>query len=132
MSIINLNRDYHSHSLNYSDGLNTIDEMVRFAGELGLEELALTDHSQAALDQHRLVKKNFRKSIDRWKNVHNSVSVRFGVEADLLNEGGEICAHIQGLESDFLVLSAHSDVYRGNRSKVTEGYIRAKKSLSNP
>ena len=33
--IINLdNRDYHMHSMNFSDGFNTVDEMVKFAGEI--------------------------------------------------------------------------------------------------
>ena len=37
MEIINPgNEDYHIHSINFSDGLNTIDEIVKFAGEIGL------------------------------------------------------------------------------------------------
>ena len=34
MKIINLGaEDYHMHSLNYSDGMNTVDEIVKSAGD---------------------------------------------------------------------------------------------------
>lgn len=49
--IINLdNRDYHMHSMNYSDWLNTIEEIVKYAWEIWLTEIAITDHSDSAMD----------------------------------------------------------------------------------
>lgn len=118
--------DYHVHSLNFSDGMDTIDGIVRFAGEIGLTRIAITDHCQATLDYHHLAKKTFRGLINRWKNPYvNGVEVIFGVEADLLNEQGEICDQIQGIPSDWLILSAHKITYAGDPTKVTEGYIKA-------
>ncbi len=117
MQIINPGQtgDYHMHSLNYSDGLNTIDELVHWAEVFGLQEIAITDHSQATIERHGLARKGFRKIVQtehRWQNVHdNGVNVIFGVEGDILNADGDICDQIQGVEGNFLVLSLHKDVY---------------------
>lgn len=46
--IINFDaRDFHMHTSSFSDGLNTIDELVGFATKLGFEEICITDHSDA-------------------------------------------------------------------------------------
>jgi hypothetical protein len=35
MKVLNtIHEDYHIHSLNYSDGMNTIDEIVQYAGKI--------------------------------------------------------------------------------------------------
>src|SRR3989344_6187484 len=102
MQIINPGpEDYHIHSINYSDGLMTIEEIVQYAG------------------------KTYRSLIRRWKNVHNEVQVSFGIEGDLLNEDGEICDHIQGKKSDFLILSAHKSVYQSNPNTINQAYLKA-------
>lgn len=126
MKILNSEKeDYHVHSLNFSDGMNTIDELVRFAGRIGMKKLVIADHSQAALDALGWSKKNPREVLNRWKNIHNEVEVLFGVEADLLNEQGDICAHIQGIQGDFTILSYHPKIYAGDKQQLTEGYLRA-------
>lgn len=126
MRIVNTpHEDFHVHSLNYSDGMETIDGIVKYAGQIGMTRIAITDHCQATLDHHRIARKGFREIIDRWKNVHNLMGVIFGIEADLLNEQGDICDQIQGVPSDWLILSAHKVTYYGNPQKVTEGYLRA-------
>ena len=45
-----IHEDYHVHSLNYSDGMNTIDEIVQYAGKIGMKKIVITDHSQALID----------------------------------------------------------------------------------
>lgn len=117
--------DYHLHSSTFSDGLADIETIVEFAGKIGLKKIAITDHSQAVIDKYGLAKKAFRSTLKRWKNVHNPVEVTFGVEGDLLNENGDICAHIQGIESDFLILSAHQNIYQGEPGKINEAYLQA-------
>lgn len=117
--------DYHIHSATFSDGLNTIDELVHWAGIFGLKKIAITDHSQASLDRGVFGQKAFRDTIKKWKNVHNSVEVIFGVEGDLLNEDGDICCDIHGVTSDFLILSAHREIYEGNPRRITEAYLKA-------
>ena len=124
MKLINPKSDLHAHSLQFSDGLNTIDELVWMAGKLGLKKLAIADHSDARpmpLIAYRIV------ALTRYKNVINDAEVVFGVEADLLNEDGDICSTIQKIESDFVVLSAHPDTYKGNPERITGAWLAAMK-----
>lgn len=129
MKIINagLTGDYHIHTSTISDGLNSLDEMVVQAGKLKLKEIAVTDHSQAYMHSHGM-KINTHYNIlssGRWKNIHNTVNVIFGVEADLLNERGDMCDDIQGICPEFVILSTHKNVYRGDLEKIKKGYLAA-------
>ena len=121
MEIVNPDADLHTHSLQFSDGLNTIDELVQMAGRLGLKKLAITDHSDART--YPLVA--FRVLIDRYQNVLNDVEVILGVEGDLLNDEGDICTTIQKQDSEFAILSAHRDNFKGDHKNVTAAYIKA-------
>jgi histidinol phosphatase-like PHP family hydrolase len=121
MKIVNQESDLHTHSLQFSDGLNTIDELVRMAGELGLKKLAITDHS----DARTFPPVAYRVLLSRYGNVLNDVEVIFGVEADLLNDDGDICTTIQKQESEFLLLSAHPDTFKGNPKLITEAWLNA-------
>lgn len=126
MKIINLGpEDYHIHSINFSDGFNTIDEIVVYAGEIGLSRIAITDHNQVCLDRLGFKKETSRSITKRWENVHNNVKVSFGVEGDLLNEEGDICDHIQGMAPKLVILSAHPDIYQSPNDTITKGYINA-------
>ncbi len=119
--------DYHLHSATLSDGMNTLDEIVIQAGSLNYLEIAVTDHNQAYMDGHGF-KIHTHYSIihaGRWQNIHNPVRVIFGVEADLLNEDGDICRHIQGYEPEFVILSAHAKIYAGRLEAVKTAYLKA-------
>lgn len=118
------------HTSSFSDWMSSWDELVQFAGKLWLEEIAITDHSQAEIDIFRekyglYVWTTARRSVKRWKNVHNSVKVLVGVEWDLLDEDGTCCFHIQGKEGEFLLLSAHKDTYTWDPQLVTRATIKA-------
>jgi histidinol phosphatase-like PHP family hydrolase len=64
--------------------------------------------------------------LDRWKNIHNNVEVKFGIEADLLNESGDVCMDIQGIISETIILSSHPDpIYSGDPNKINLGYFNA-------
>jgi len=129
MKIINdaTSGDYHIHSSTISDGMNSIDEIVIQAGKLNYQEIAITDHNQEYLDSYNFNSNTHYSIISsgRWKNIHNNVHVIFGVEADLLNENGDICNHIQNIFPEFIVLSAHQKIYSGNASLIKNGYLNA-------
>ena len=122
------------HSSNFSDWLHTIDEIVQFAWKMWLQEIAITDHSQAALDLFA-EKKHFyrwwsRNIIKHWRNMHNDVKVMFWVEWDLLDEDWNCCFHIQDVEPDFCILSAHRGVYSWDPTTVTDATIKAMKKYN--
>lgn len=127
MKIVNSGQeDYHIHSLNFSDGVATINEIVQAAGIFGLTKIAITDHSQASINKHDWPSKKYSRSIiKRWANIYNDVEVIFGVEGDIINDEGFICDHIDGAKGDFLVLSAHDDVYNGDQKKINQAYRNA-------
>jgi len=123
------------HSVTFSDGLSTIDDIVRFAWDIWLKEIAITDHSDAALKSFEencwFYPSAARYSLVRWSNVWNDVNVIFWVEWDLLDEEWNICSTVQWIESDFMILSAHKDVYNGDPSTITDATIRAIKKHHN-
>lgn len=128
--IVNLdNRDYHMHSMNFSDGFNTVDEIVKFAWEIWMTEIAITDHSDKAMEflrsKYFLMPNSMRSMAKKWRNVHNDVNVIFWVEADILDEDWNICDTIVWKESDFIILSAHSDVYSSSKETVNKAYENA-------
>ena len=128
--IINLDdRDYHMHTSTFSDWLSTIDEVVKFAWDIWLTEIAITDHSQASLEVFKNKFKIFtswaRWSVKRRENVYNDVKVIIWVEWDLLNEDWDFCSDIQWIESDFTILSAHKNVYTWDPKNITNAHINA-------
>lgn len=126
MKIVNLGQeDYHMHSFNFSDWMNTVDEIVQHANKIWLKKIAITDHSQVVADTHQWLNKWRRRIIERWQNVHNDVEVIFGVEWDLLNEAGDVCLDIQWKIPEFVLLSAHSGMYQWNPENITQAYINA-------
>ena len=119
--------DYHLHSSTLSDGMNSIDEIAIQAGLLNYREIAVTDHNQEYMDRYGF-RNNTHYSIiasGRWKNIHNPVQIIFGVEADILNEKGDICDQIQGFSPEFVILSAHEKIYSGDRESIKTAYLNA-------
>lgn len=119
--------DFHVHSATLSDGLNTIDELVVTAGRLGYSRMAVTDHNQHYMACYKFAYRTHYSIIanKRWRNIHNDVAVTFGVEADLLNEKGDLCLEIQDLTPDFVILSTHKNVYAGSPDQLKTGYLNA-------
>ena len=129
--IVNLdNRDYHMHTSSFSDWIPTINELVQFAWQIWMKEIAITDHSQVTIDMFRRHNNisawsTARFSLRNWKNVYNNVNVIFWVEWDLLNEDWDVCFDIQWREWDFIILSAHSSIYNSDPKTVTKWTINA-------
>lgn len=124
LKIINpdLTEEYHIHSLNYSDGMNTVDEIVQYAGKIGLKKIMITDHA----DYKKKKPLSFREQTWFWKNVHNDVEVSFGVEADLLNRKGDIADIIgTGRDDEPIILSLHLKQYEDDYSTLAEGFVNA-------
>jgi len=81
--------DLHSHTT-YSDGKNTVEEMVKKAKDLNYEYIALTDHSQSlkianGLEPERVLIKN--QEIDEIQKKYPSIKILKGTESDILKDG---------------------------------------------
>jgi len=125
MKIVNsITEDYHMHTSTFSDAIPTINELVIYAGKIGMTEIGVTDHSELCLKALNINPRH-RSLANRWRNVHNNVNVIFGIEGDILDDEGNMCDHIHGYKSDLLIASLHPQTYKG--TNPTKAYIEAMK-----
>lgn len=121
--------DFHIHSL-FSDWISTIEEIVQFAGILWMKEIAITDHSDKAVEvwiqQNKITPGGWAKySLNNRENVRNDVKVTFWVEWDLLNENGDVCFDSQWHPQKFTILSAHRRVYGSDPTTTWKWFLQA-------
>ncbi len=97
----------HCHTT-YSDGKNTVAEMVRGAAELGYDAITITDHSAAAsyasgldLDQLRLQAAEIAGLVDPEARVFR------GTEADILEDGNIDVPPAMINDLDVIIASVH-------------------------
>lgn len=82
--------DYHTHT-NASDGKCPMKDNVKRAVELGLKEVAITEHSFGTLLCHLTYPKfDFEKVSQELKNRDGDIRVLVGVEGNLLNPNGDM------------------------------------------
>lgn len=80
--------DLHIHS-NYSDGINSIKEIAKFAKGLGYEYIAITDHSRSAKYAKGIDEKRLKEEAAEVEGVQREVGIRIfrGIEVDILKDG---------------------------------------------
>ena len=84
-----LTGDYHTHTP-YSHGKNTVDENVAKAKEIGLKEVAISDHgfSHVVYGLHRKEVKAYRAECIEAEKKHG-IKVLVGIEANIRGYTGE-------------------------------------------
>jgi DNA polymerase (family 10) len=127
-----LRGDLHTHTT-WSDGRSSLEEMVEAAAELGLEYIAITDHSPSSriangLDIDRLGRKIEEVEALRKKRGRRKPRILMGAEVDILSDGSldypdEILARI-----DVVVASLHG-AFRQSRDRMTGRMLDA---IANP
>lgn len=121
--------DIHVHS-NYSDGVDTIEQIGNKGMELGYEWVIVCDHSQSlhvaqGLSIEKLKLK--RREIDQFNQKGNKIKLLYGTEADIL-AGGAIDYPEEILkEFDFVIASIHTG-FKQTEKQIMERII---KGLSN-
>ena len=121
-----LTGDLHAHT-NWSDGRNTLEEMIKAAQKRDLKYLAITEHSDrlkvaGGLGATRLLEQI--EKIDRFNDEHTEITLLKGIEVEILEDGSlDLSDDILG-KLDLVVGSIHS--YFGlPLHKQTERIIRA-------
>lgn len=120
----------HVHTT-WSDGMASLEEMVREARDRGYRYIGISDHSQAAfyargLDPGRLAEQH--REIEAVAPRYPEISILKGTEADILPDG-RIDFSDEVLSSlDYVVASIHSSLEMSEEAQ-TERVIRA---LQNP
>ncbi len=118
--------DLHIHT-KWSDGTGTIEEMAQKAMSLGLEYIAICDHSKSmgiarGLDEERLRKQ--MAEIDRLNERLEGFTVLKGIEVDIKADGSLDLPDSVLKDLDFVVASIHSG-FKADERQMTERMIRA-------
>jgi len=120
----------HSHS-NWSDGSNTIKEMVKGCIDRGLEYLVISDHSKSAfyangLQEERIIEQH--KYIDELNATYSPFRIFKSIECDILNDGSLDYSDKVLSSFDLVITSIHSNL------KMTEekAMHRLLNAIANP
>ena len=121
----------HNHST-YSDGENTLEEMVAQCREMGYTYLGISDHSKAAHfyanGMYEDTVKAQHEEIDALNQKHAPFKIFKGIEADILPDGNLDYDAKTLATFDFVVASVHSALAM-DEEKATERLLTA---ISNP
>src|SRR3989344_2439853 len=127
--LINYNEikgDLHIHT-NYSDGRNTILEMINEARKLNYKYIAITDHSKAraisnGLNEDRILKQI--KEIQKLRNKFKDIYVFTGIEVDIKGNGDLDLDEDVLKKLDIVIASVHSG-FKQDKEEMTKRLIKA-------
>lgn len=123
--------DLHVHTY-WSDGADSIEEMVLRAVQKDYEYIAITDHSRSLRIAGGLEEKELMEQVEEIKKLNDrfngQIKILSGIEADVLNDGtldysGEILKTL-----DFVIASIHQD-FRMEKDQMTSRLLKA---MENP
>jgi len=120
----------HNHS-KYSDGMQTIEQMVTAAQDLDYEYFVITDHSKSAIYANGLSIDRLYQQLDEVRKLDQDIAVFklfSGIESDILASGeldypDEVLADL-----DLVIASVHSSL-KMDEKKATARLIKA---IQNP
>jgi DNA polymerase (family 10) len=120
----------HSHS-DWSDGSNTIEEMVKACIAKGYEYLVISDHSKTAFYANGLTEERVRMQ-HQYINTLNMQYAPFrvfkSIESDILNDGAlDYPDHILST-FDLVIASVHSNL----KMSEEKAMMRLLKAIENP
>jgi DNA polymerase (family X) len=110
----------HCHTT-YSDGIHTLEAMVRGAEEMGMKYITITDHSPTASYANGLKLDRLKRQWDEIDEVQEKVSIKIlrGTESDII-ASGQLDYPDSVLERlDVIVASIHAR-YKMDGAKMTE------------
>ena len=117
---------FHVHTT-YSDGVNTLREMVEAAINKGYTYLGVADHSRAAVYAHGLNEEALHRQfaeIDQLNQEYRDFRIFKGIEADILSSG-ELDYDPETLaEFDFVIGSVHSH-FGLDEAEMTKRILKA-------
>jgi len=118
--------DLHMHST-WSDGRDSIQQMVLASKQLGYEYIAITDHSERAFASRKLLALEIplqREEIDTVRARVGGIEILHGVEVDIMSDGSLDFTDGQLRGFDIVLASLH-DHQGHDRARLTERYLKA-------
>jgi DNA polymerase (family 10) len=120
----------HSHS-NWSDGVNTIEEMAKELIKRGFEYLVISDHSKAAAYANGLTEERIREQhryIDELNDKLNPFRIFKSIECDILNDGSLDYSNNILSTFDLVITSVHSNL----KMSEEKAMMRLMRAIENP
>jgi DNA polymerase (family 10) len=121
-----LRGDLHVHT-SRTDGRSSLEEMAHGAADLGLEYLAVTDHTRALAMTHGFDARRARASLRQIRSLAERLekpALLAGVEVEILADGRLDLPDAVLAELDFVVAAVHSQL-RMSRADMTRRVVRA-------
>ena len=122
--------DLHMHT-NWSDGLNSVKEMVKTARKIGYNFIAITDHSQSSRIANGLNSTRLFSQIEQIRDLNERIDgldILAGSEVDILKDGQLDFSDQVLSKLDVVVASVHSN-FGMNETDMTKRLIQA---IENP
>ncbi|MFO7967412.1 MAG: DNA polymerase/3'-5' exonuclease PolX [Archaeoglobaceae archaeon] len=118
--------DLQTHT-KWSDGLNSIEEMVEEARSLGHEYIAITDHVGSlkiagGMEKDEVLQQ--KKELERVREKSDDIQVLHGCEANIMKDGSLDVGREILDELDLVLASIHSS-FRMNEKDMTNRVIKA-------
>ncbi|SDM96797.1 DNA polymerase/3'-5' exonuclease PolX [Sediminibacillus halophilus] len=118
--------DLHMHTT-WSDGAQSVEEMVEKARERGYEYIAITDHSKYlrianGLNEERLKKQ--AEEIARLNDKYSDIHIFAGVEMDILPDGSLDFNDEFLMEMDYVIGAIHSS-FSQSQDKIMKRLLAA-------
>ena len=110
--MINIKVDTHTHTIASTHAYCTIMENAKYASTIGMEAIAITDHSPSLCDSPHVWHFHNLKAIPRELY---GVKILYGIEADILDPDGHISLEDDGIlnKLDVVNASIHSPAFSG-------------------
>ncbi|HEX7774109.1 MAG TPA: PHP domain-containing protein, partial [Pyrinomonadaceae bacterium] len=110
----------HCHTT-YSDGIHTLEAMVRGAEEMGMKYITITDHSPTAIYANGLKLDRLKRQWDEIDEIQEKVSIKIlrGTESDIIASGQLDYPDAVLEKLDVIVASIHAR-YKMDAAKMTE------------
>ena len=89
---MNFYGDYHTHSI-YSDGKSDIEDNIKKAIDIGLKEIAITDHSFICANKNAMNLNGFfeqKTILPKLRKKYPEISVLHSMELNLANKEGNL------------------------------------------
>ncbi|MFW6126742.1 MAG: DNA polymerase/3'-5' exonuclease PolX [Thermodesulfobacteriota bacterium] len=121
---------FHVHS-HYSDGVNSLAELVSASRERGWKYLGLSDHSQSAYYAGGLKPSDLARQkaeLEDLRRANPDIKIFWGIESDILGDGSLDYQDEILKDFDFIIASVHSQ-FRLSREEMTRRIIQA---MANP
>jgi len=126
ISLEDIRGDFHMHT-KWSDGQNTVREMIEAARRVGFEYIAITDHTQSTSIANGNTPEELLKEIEEIESVardYDDIRVLKGAEVDILSDGS-LDMPFEVLDRlDWIVCSIHAGFHQ-ERRQITDRVIRA-------